>query len=54
MKNEEELDVDNEYDITTIKEVIYDHEEGSKDGNFYILTNKFEEKLGFFILKLDQ
>lgn len=33
-----------------MKEIIYDAEEEF----FYILSNKYEEKLGFFIVKLDE
>jgi hypothetical protein len=33
-----------------VKEIIYDAEEEF----FYILSNKYEEKLGFFIVKLDE
>lgn len=31
-----------------MKEIIYDHE----DSVFYILANKYEEKLGFFIIRM--
>lgn len=43
-----ELDVDETYEVTKIKSLIYDAEEGA----WYILANKYEEKLGFFVLKL--
>lgn len=45
-----ELDIDRKFDISSIKEVIYDAEE--KD--YYILSNKYEEKLGFFVLKMNE
>ena len=37
------------YKISNIKEVIYDHE----DNLFYILHNKLEEKLGFYVIQLN-
>ena len=53
MKTGNDLDIDMEYDISTTKSVIFDQEEDEDEGIFYILSNKYEEKLGFFILKLD-
>ena len=45
-----EVDLDDLYQIGCMKEIIYDHE----DGVFYILANKFEEKLGFFIIRMNE
>lgn len=36
--------------MSAIKEIIYDYE----DGVFYILSNKLEEKLGFFVFTLQE
>ena len=33
-----------------MKEIIYDHE----DAVFYILANKYQEKLGFFIIRMSE
>ena len=46
----ENIDLDEKFKIQMIKEIIYDHE----DGVFYILANKFEEKLGFFIIRMNE
>lgn len=48
-RNCKEIDLDEEYNIGCMKEIIYDHE----DTVFYILANKFEEKLGFFIIRVN-
>ena len=45
-----EVDIDRAYNVTSIKEIIYDYE----DGVFYILANKLEEKLGFFVFTIQQ
>lgn len=37
------------FKIGSIKEIKYDEEED----DFYILANKYEEKLGFFIIRID-
>ena len=50
LNEETEVDIDAEYQIANIKQIIYDHE----DGVFYVLSNKFEEKLGFFVLKISE
>lgn len=50
LHDEVEVDIDNEYQIANIKQIIYDHE----DNMFYILSNKYEEKLGFFVLKVNE
>ena len=38
------------YNITSINLVVYDNE----DEVFYILANKFEERLGFFVIKIGE
>ena len=43
-----EVDLDELYNIGSMKEIIFDNE----DACFYILANKFEEKLGFFIIRM--
>lgn len=46
----QEVDLDELYEIGCMKEIIYDPE----DSVFYILANKFEEKLGFFIIRMSE
>ena len=46
----QETNISKHYEIDSIKEVIYDQEESQ----YYILSNKYEEKLGFFVLKLNE
>ena len=48
IESRKEHDIDNEYNISNISEVIFDHE----DRCFYILANKYQEKLGFFVLRM--
>jgi hypothetical protein len=48
MEKETELDVDQQYQVSAIKEIIYDEE----DKLFYFLSNKFDEKLGFFVFSI--
>lgn len=48
--SQKETNISKDYEIDAIKEVIYDGEENK----YYILSNKFEEKLGFFILKISE
>jgi hypothetical protein len=43
-------DLDEMYDISSIKEIIYDHE----DRMFYLLANKFQERLGVFIIRFNE
>lgn len=50
LENDEQTDLDKLYKISNIKEIIYDQEESY----FYILANKFDDKLGFFILRINQ
>lgn len=45
-----EYDLDREYEISVIKEIVYDEE----DQLFYLLANKYMEKLGFFVLKIKE
>jgi len=33
-----------------VKEIVYDPE----DGLFYLLANKYQEKLGFFVLRMPE
>ena len=47
---EEFVDLDDLYQIGAIKEIIYDHE----DCMIYVLANKFEEKLGVFIVRFSE
>lgn len=43
-------DLDELYNVSSIKEIIHDHE----DGCFYLLCNKFEGKLGLFLIRFDE
>lgn len=45
----QEVDLDEKFQIGSIKEIIHDED----DGVFYILANKYEQKLGFFLIKMD-
>ena len=45
-----EIDLDDKFRIGKIKEIIHDEE----DHVFYILSNMYDEKLGFFILRMDE
>ena len=47
VQNKTEYDIDEGFDVKEIREIIYDEDESC----FYILTNKFQEKLGFFVLQ---
>ena len=44
------VDIDELYKIQNIKEIIHDHE----DRHFYILCNKYKEKLGIFLIRMDE
>lgn len=44
------MDLDQEFGISNIKEIIHDHE----DRTFYILANKYQEKLGLFLIVFDE
>jgi hypothetical protein len=50
LKSKKETNISKHYEIDAIKEVIYDPEES----NYYILSNKFEEKLGFFVIRISE
>lgn len=45
-----EYDIDQKFEIGLIKEIIYDED----DQCFYILSNKYQEKLGFYVLQFFQ
>mgnify|MGYP006087666979 CR=1 FL=1 len=45
-----EVDLDETYSMGCIKEIIYDGE----DHVFYLLANKYEEKLGFFLIRVSE
>lgn len=45
-----EVDLNAEYYMDVIKEIIYD----SEDHHYYILSNKFEEKLGFYVVRINE
>ena len=47
-KEDRELDIDSEFQISAIKSVIYDK------GNFYILANKCRNRLGYYLIKMDE
>jgi hypothetical protein len=48
MKQQMEVDIDNSYQCSAIKEIIFDDD----DGVFYILANKLDGKLGFFVFTI--
>jgi len=50
MKDQVEVDIDRNYSVSAIKEIIHDNE----DGVFYMLANKFEDKLGFFVFTIQE
>lgn len=45
-----EIDLDQQFKVDLIKQIVYDEE----DSLFYILANKYEEKLGFFVIKINE
>ena len=45
-----EIDLDNRFNIGIIKEILYDED----DRQFYLVANKYDEKLGFFIIKMSE
>ena len=49
-KGKIEVDIDKEYKVSAIKEIIHDFE----DGVFYILANKLEGLLGFFVFTIKE
>ena len=44
------VDLDQEYKVMNFKNVTYDPE----DKLFYIIVNKYEEKLGVFLIKFEE
>ena len=50
IEGEEEVDLDELYNIGCIKQIAYDAE----DHQFYILANKFEGKLGLFLIVFNE
>ena len=42
--------MDERFNIGIIKEIIHDEE----DSCFYLVANKFDEKLGFFIIRMSE
>ena len=44
------IDLDELYGIRSIKEIIHDEE----DRNFYLLANKYREKLGIFLIRFSE
>jgi hypothetical protein len=44
------IDLKEAYKVSNIKEIIYDEEAQL----FYLLANKFKEKLGVFLIKFDE
>lgn len=44
-----EIDLDESFNIGLIKEIIHDEE----DKVFYVLANRYNEKLGFFLIRMD-
>ena len=48
--NDEYVDIDNLFQISCINKVIHDNEENC----FYMLCNKFQERLGVFLIRFDE
>ena len=44
------IDIDALYNISAIKEITHDEE----DQTFYILCNRYQEKLGLFLIRFDE
>ena len=44
------VDIDEKYKISNIKEMIYDEE----DACFYLLANKYAEKLGLYLIRFNE
>ena len=44
-----ETDLDELYNISNIKEMIYEN----SDKQFYLLTNSYQEKIGLFLIRFD-
>lgn len=50
LRDKLEVDIDKTYSVSAIKEIIYDYE----DHEFYILANKLQELLGFFVFTIKE
>lgn len=50
LRTQQEQDMDKLYNISNIKEIIYDHE----DKMFYLLANKHYGKIGFFMIRFNE
>jgi hypothetical protein len=48
LDNSKEIDIDNEFNICEIKKIYY------HDHKFYILTNKSQKKIGFYLIEFDE
>lgn len=46
LKNDDEVDIDEAYSLSAIKSILF------VDGKFYVLANRFQMKLGYFLLEL--
>ena len=46
-RNQREIDIDDEFEISAIKSIIFD------SGSFFILSNKCREKLGYFLIRMN-
>ena len=49
-RNRKFVDLDQKFDISNIKEIIHDYEEKC----FYVLSNKYQQKLGMFLIKFSE
>ena len=49
-RTKEFVDLDHAYQIRSISEIIHDPEENY----FYLLVNKHKEKLGLFLIRIDE
>lgn len=47
---EEEVDLDELFNIGCIKQIAYD----SEDHQFYLLANKYQDKLGLFLIAFNE
>jgi hypothetical protein len=47
IKNQNEADIDDIYSLGAIKSLLH------VDNKFYVLANKFDKKLGYFLLELE-
>ena len=49
-KSDKYVDLDEEFKMSNIAQMIYDQEERK----FYLLANKYNEKLGFYLIQFDE